>query len=608
MTRLRIGGSGEPREVEIEGPSLKLGRSPNCEIQVNGTGVSREHAELRLDRDGWSVRDLGSSNGTYVNDERVDGARLEHGDVVRLGPVSTLELLLETAAPEAREDDEAAAEPVEYVPDEPEERAPAYDEDDESDGDEADAAPAKQAAARPSRKGAAKSGASSGAWWQESRWVLTSTDEDDRYELDLVGTRVTVGREDGAGLVIEHESVSRVHARFDADGDSLTLTDLKSGNGTWVNGERVLSKPVGAGDVIRFGDCEYTLGSRRVFAASRFRGPAGIAVALVLVALVAWFGATRVLDWEAGRRVTKQFRAQAAESVHEGVTAAQGGDADLARGHFKRAADLLILSGIAPDGADPNKPADLFREISDELPREERDFDFSSVYDAETLRRNEESLLALTPRQFVEHELRRYCAELGQDPNLPPEFVEQVWHHIEEFQSYPAGMRLMLRRSKAIEPRMVAILAKHRLPAMVSYVAWVESELDPMKQSPAKALGLWQLMAETAKENGLKVNEGDPAHDERTNVDKSTDAAARYLSTMLKDQGPEYFMLVLASYNRGHNALKSAKQKVDEPMLSATRKYWYLVERKLLPEETRNYVPKILAVRLIAESPERFGF
>ena len=43
-------------------------------------------------------------------------------------------------------------------------------------------------------------------------------------------------------------------------------------------------------------------------------------------------------------------------------------------------------------------------------------------------------------------------------------------------------------------------------------------------------------------------------------------------------------------------------------MLFRSRKYWYLVERKLLPEETRNYVPKILAVRLIAESPERFGF
>jgi membrane-bound lytic murein transglycosylase D len=85
-------------------------------------------------------------------------------------------------------------------------------------------------------------------------------------------------------------------------------------------------------------------------------------------------------------------------------------------------------------------------------------------------------------------------------------------------------------------------------------------------------------------------------------------AAADYIATLLRAQGPEYFMLVLASYNRGHNALERAKQKVDDPMLPAQRKYWYLVEHALLPEETRNYVPKIFAVRVIAEAPERFGF
>ncbi|MFN8587426.1 MAG: FHA domain-containing protein [Candidatus Eisenbacteria bacterium] len=602
MTRVRISGSGEPREVEIEGPALKLGRSPNCDIELHGAGVSREHAELRLDVHGWSVRDLGSSNGTFVNDQRIEHVRLEHGDVIRLGPVSALELLLDAPAAAPPDDDERE---VEYVPDEPEPEAVARDDDEDDDDEPAPARAAKPAKAARGKAGAPRSG---GAWWQERRWTLTSTDEDDRYELELVGARVTVGREDGNGLVIDDGSISRVHARFDADGDSLTLTDLKSANGTWVNDERVLSRPVSAGDRVRFGDLEYTLGTRFVFAASRFRGPVGIGAALVLVALLAWFGATRVIEWESARRVTKQFRAQAAESVQQGVSAAKAGDADLARGHFKRAADLLILSGLAPEGADPNKPAVLFREVASELSREERDFDFESVYDAETLRRNEESLSAMSPREYVEHELRRYCAELGQDPNLPPEFVEQVWHFIEEYQAYPAGMRQMLRRSKAIEPRMVGILAKHRLPAMVSYVAWVESELDPMKKSPAGAVGLWQLMSDTARERGLRVNEADLAHDDRTDVVRSTNAAADYLSTMLKDQGPEYFMLVLASYNRGHNALKAAKQKVDEPMLSATRKYWFLVERKLLPEETRNYVPKILAVRLIAESPERFGF
>ena len=67
-------------------------------------------------------------------------------------------------------------------------------------------------------------------------------------------------------------------------------------------------------------------------------------------------------------------------------------------------------------------------------------------------------------------------------------------------------------------------------------------------------------------------------------------------------------MLVLASYNRGPGAVSRAKQKVTDPMLPAHRKFWYLSEHQLLPEETREYVPKIFAVRVVAEAPERFGF
>lgn len=596
MTRLRITGSGESRVVEIEGPSLRLGRSPDCDIHAPGDGVSREHAELLEDRNGWSIRDLASSNGTFVNGEKIESSRLEDGDIITLASSVTLELMLDASATASRDEDD---EPAPYVEDDEEEAQAATDDDD-------DDAPAP-AKSRPKAKGKKSPKAAGGPWWTETRWCLVSTNDEDPYSLDLAGGRITVGRDETSGLVLDEASVSRMHARLDTDGTSLTLTDLKSGNGTWVNGERVLSRPISVGDVIRFGDLEFALEQRQVFAAARFRGPLGIGALLVVLALLAWWGASRVLDMEGGAQLEKQFRARALESVHQGVQAAKGGDADLARGYFKAAADLLVLSGIAPEGADASKPAELFREISSDLPDEERNFDFQSVYDAETLRRNEESLLSLTPRQFVEHELRRYCVELGQDPNLPPDFVDQVWKNIEEYQSYPAGMRIMLKRAKTIEPRIVAILAQHRLPAMVSYVAWVESDLDPTKKSPVGALGLWQLMEATAKENGLRVAD-DPARDDRTNVEKSTNAAARYLSTMLKDQGPEYFMLVLASYNRGHNALKLAKQKVDEPMLSSTRKYWYLVERKLLPEETRNYVPKILAVRLIAESPQRFGF
>ena len=179
---------------------------------------------------------------------------------------------------------------------------------------------------------------------------------------------------------------------------------------------------------------------------------------------------------------------------------------------------------------------------------------------------------------------------------------------VDGFMRSPGDMRLMLRRARTLQPRIRAILAQEHLPEAVAYVAWVESRLDSMQVSGAGAVGLWQLMAPTARERGLKIDTEIIARDERTRVDQSTRAAARYLAEMLRDQGPEYFMLVLASYNRGHNALKGLKQKIDDPMLGSTRKYWYLVERRMLTEETRMYVPKMFAIRIIAENPRRFGF
>jgi membrane-bound lytic murein transglycosylase D len=66
-------------------------------------------------------------------------------------------------------------------------------------------------------------------------------------------------------------------------------------------------------------------------------------------------------------------------------------------------------------------------------------------------------------------------------------------------------------------------------------------------------------------------------------------------------------MCALASYNRGENAVWRAMEKIPDPMMESSRKYWYLVENRLLPRETSEYVPKIFAAQILAEDPERFG-
>ncbi len=70
-----------PAEADVVG----VGRSPESEVFLDDVTVSRRHAEFRRGADGWSVRDVGSLNGTYVNRVRVDDQRLDGGDEVQIG-------------------------------------------------------------------------------------------------------------------------------------------------------------------------------------------------------------------------------------------------------------------------------------------------------------------------------------------------------------------------------------------------------------------------------------------------------------------------------------------------------------------------------------------
>lgn len=573
MIRLRIREGDRARDVELDADSVRFGRLPECEVRLESTGVSREHAELYRERGAWRVRDLGSRNGTRVNGEKVDDRALAEGDEIALADDAVVEVLRLGGKP-ARD------------------AGPAVAADDEA-GAGSEPAPAKRAGGT--------------GFLRAEKWRLVPAAEGGE-SLPLRRPITTFGREPGVGAVIEHGSISRVHARADAREGGWLLTDLKSSNGTFVNDERVLCAPVKEGDRVRFGDVEYVLERRVGFDAGALAGSWWVAAVVVAVVLGAVWGVRVITEREQAGRVEESFRREAAASLAQAVREAGGGSADVARGHLRHAADLVKLAGLAPARASLERPDELFAEVLPALPAEVRDFDFASLTGGAALASEQASLAALDNPRYVEHELRRYCAELGQDPNLPPEFVAQVWGFVQAFMQSPGDMRLMLRRARTLQPRIRAILAEEHLPEAVAYVAWVESKLDSMQVSRAGAVGLWQLMAPTAKERGLQVDPDVPARDERTRVDKSTRAAARYIAEMLRDQGPEYFMLVLASYNRGHNALKSYKQKIDDPMLGSTRKYWHLVERRMLPEETRMYVPKVFAVRIIAENPSRFGF
>ena len=143
----------------------------------------------------------------------------------------------------------------------------------------------------------------------------------------------------------------------------------------------------------------------------------------------------------------------------------------------------------------------------------------------------------------------------------------------------PRQMGQMLARSEYYFPIFEEILAKYHLPLELKYMAVIESHLSPTAESKAGALGMWQFMFRTAKLYGLKITS---FMDERLDVEKSADAAARYLRDAYNVFGD--WNLAICSYNCGFGNVRKAIQLAD-----GKRDFWSIWP--YLPRETRGYVP-----------------
>jgi Inner membrane component of T3SS, cytoplasmic domain/zinc-ribbon domain len=82
---VRAGGGRQGETFPLEGERVEIGRSPDADVFLDDVTVSRAHAFLRRDADGYTIEDAGSLNGTYVNRRRVERAKLEDGDEVQIG-------------------------------------------------------------------------------------------------------------------------------------------------------------------------------------------------------------------------------------------------------------------------------------------------------------------------------------------------------------------------------------------------------------------------------------------------------------------------------------------------------------------------------------------
>ncbi|PYM04753.1 MAG: hypothetical protein DMD82_13470 [Candidatus Rokuibacteriota bacterium] len=175
---------------------------------------------------------------------------------------------------------------------------------------------------------------------------------------------------------------------------------------------------------------------------------------------------------------------------------------------------------------------------------------------------------------------------------------DRIQYFVERFTgSRREVIELWLNRSRRYLGMIRETLRKHGLPEDLAFTAMIESGFNPVAVSRGGAKGLWQFMAKTARNYGLRV---DRWVDERLDPEKSTVAAAAYFRDLYKQFGS--WFLAQAAYNAGEVKVARAIK------LTRTTDFWELARSRHLRAETKDFVPAIQAVTLIGRDPDRYGF
>jgi membrane-bound lytic murein transglycosylase D len=181
--------------------------------------------------------------------------------------------------------------------------------------------------------------------------------------------------------------------------------------------------------------------------------------------------------------------------------------------------------------------------------------------------------------------------------DLPLVLNDTVAGYISYFSTRGRGvLERALTRAGRYREMIERTLREEGVPQDLIYLAQAESGFQPLAVSRASARGMWQFMSSRASGYGLERNWW---VDEREDPEKSTRAAARHLHDLYNQFGDWY--LAMAAYNSGPGVVQAGVER------TGYADFWELYRRGVLPKETKNYVPIILAITIMAKNPAQYG-
>ncbi|HSD45695.1 MAG TPA: lytic transglycosylase domain-containing protein, partial [Pyrinomonadaceae bacterium] len=261
---------------------------------------------------------------------------------------------------------------------------------------------------------------------------------------------------------------------------------------------------------------------------------------------------------------------------------------------------VIARATVAADAAGIIKEADSYRNRATEQVKINRHDEARRL-----LRQAGELIAAAAPDGDVKQEdplLREYLRDITRElvaldrtpfdssaPAIQARYAYSSEQRVVAFLNYFQGRgrnRLETGRGRlaSLRPMMAQIFREEGVPEWLLSVGFVESTYNSTAHSPADAHGIWQFIPGTGQRYGLKQTAWT---DERSHPEKATRAAARYLRDLHALFGD--WPLALAAYNWGEGRVAKITQR------TGVRDFWTLADRGLMPQETINYVPSVIA-------------
>jgi len=290
--------------------------------------------------------------------------------------------------------------------------------------------------------------------------------------------------------------------------------------------------------------------------------------------------------------------AQVEKEYQAGQDNYKAGQTDAAKKNFDRAFDLLLGSSVDLRSDERlqrefDRILDGVNQLELEASQEGESYPEQKSEPAPIDEANE-----ATPAVDANIKAKAEAEIQGTHSDLPLMLTDPVASYINYFSTNHgrAILEHALTRGGRYRDMIQRVLKEEGVPQDLIYLAQAESGFHPLALSRAGARGMWQFMGSRAKAYGL---ERDFWVDERQDPERATRAAARHLKDLFNQFGDWY--LAMAAYNSGPGTVQSAVKR------TGYADFWQLYKRNVLPKETRNYVPIILAVTIMAKNPAQYG-